>query len=87
MDFMLQEVFAKLILYNYASLIARKISVPDGKQVNFSVAVDICRQFFKNNLSASCVVELIKKHLSPIRPGRQFERYKRQLAPVSFQYR
>ena len=87
MDFMLQEVFAKLIMYNYASLIARKISVPDGKQVNFSVAVDISRQYFKNNLSASCVVELIKKHLSPIRPGRQFERYERRLASVSFQYR
>jgi len=86
-DFMLQEIFAKLIMYNYASLIAREESVPDGKQVNFSVAVDICRQFFKNKLSASCRMELIKKHLSPIRPGRQFERYKRQLALVSFQYR
>ena len=60
MDFMLQEVFAKLIMYNYASLIARKISVPDRKQVNFSATVDICRQYFKNKLSASCRMELIK---------------------------
>ena len=47
---MLQEVFAKLIMYNYASLIAREESVPDGKQVNFSAAVDICRQYFKNHI-------------------------------------
>ena len=35
-DFLLQEVFARLILYNYASLIARKIPVPQEKQINFT---------------------------------------------------
>ena len=46
-DFLLQEVFARLILYNYASLIARKIPVPQEKQINFSVAILVCKQFLK----------------------------------------
>lgn len=86
-DFMLQEVFARLIMYNYASLISRNVPAPELRKVNFSVAMDLCRQYFKHKLSANTLIDLIRKHLSPIRPGRQFVRYKRQLAAVSFQYR
>ena len=41
-DFLLQEVFARLIFYNYASLIARQVPAPQGKQINFSVANISC---------------------------------------------
>jgi hypothetical protein len=86
-DSMLQEVFARLVLYNYASLIAREIPVPDGKQVNFSVAVHVCRQFLKEKITSSKLFTLLSKHLSPIRPGRQHKRYQNMISAVAFQYR
>jgi len=49
-DSMLQEVFSRLILYNYASLIARKVPAPEGKQVNFSVAMLVCKRFLKKKI-------------------------------------
>lgn len=86
-DSMLQEVFARLVLYNYASLIAREIPVPKGKQINFSVAVHICRQFLRKKISSSRLFELLSKQLSPIRPGRRYARYQNIISAVAFQYR
>ena len=86
-DFLLQEVFARLILYNYASLIARKIPVPQEKQINFSVAILVCKQFLKGKIRPAQIFEILSKHLSPIRPGRQYKRYQNPVSAVAFQYR
>ena len=86
-DFLLQEVFARLILYNYASLIARKIPVPQEKQINFSVAILVCKQFLKGKIRPAQIFEILSKHLSPIRPGRQYRRYQNPVSAVAFQYR
>ena len=87
MDFLLQEVFARLILYNYASLIARKIPVPQEKQINFSVAILVCKQFLKGKIRPAQIFGILSKHLSPIRPGRQYKRYQNPVSAVAFQYR
>ena len=86
-DFLLQEVFARLILYNYASLIARKIPVPLEKQINFSVAILVCKQFLKGKIRPAQIFGILSKHLSPIRPGRQYKRYQNPVSAVAFQYR
>ena len=86
-DFLLQEVFARLILYNYASLIARKIPVPQEKQINFSTAILVCKQFLKGKIRPAQIFEILSKHLSPIRPGRQYKRYQNPVSAVAFQYR
>ena len=86
-DFLLQEVFARLILYNYASLIARKIPVPQEKQINFSVAILVCKQFLKGKIRSAQIFEILSKHLSPIRPGRQYKRYQNPVSAIAFQYR
>ena len=86
-DFLLQEVFARLILYNYASLIARKIPVPLEKQINFSTAILVCKQFLKGKIRSAQIFEILSKHLSPIRPGRQYKRYQNPVSAVAFQYR
>lgn len=86
-DFLLQEVFARLILYNYASLIARKIPVPQEKQINFSVAILVCKQFLKGKIRPAQIFGILSKHLSPIRPGRQYKRYQNPVSAVAFQYR
>lgn len=86
-DFLLQEVFARLILYNYASLIARKIPVPQEKQINFSTAILVCKQFLKGKIRSAQIFGILSKHLSPIRPGRQYKRYQNPVSAVAFQYR
>ena len=86
-DFLLQEVFARLILYNYASLIARQLPTPQGKQVNFSIAILTCKQFLKRKIESFQISEILSKHLSPIRPGRQYKRYQNLISTVAFQYR
>lgn len=86
-DSMLQEVFSRLILYNYASLIARKVPTPEGKQVNFSVAMLVCKQFLKKKITSAEMLAILAKHLSPIRPGRKFKRYQNLISAVAFQYR
>ena len=69
MDFLLQEVFARLILYNYASLIARKIPVPQEKQINFSTAILVCKQFLKGKIRPAQIFEILSKHLSQLGRG------------------
>ena len=86
-DFLLQEVFARLIFYNYASLIARQVPAPQGKQINFSVAILVCKQFLKGKIRSAQIFEILSMHLSPIRPGRQYKRYQNPVSAVAFQYR
>ena len=84
---LLQEVFARLIFYNYASLIARQVPAPQGKQINFSVAILACKQFLKGKIRSAQIFEILSMHLSPIRPGRQYKRYQNPVSAVAFQYR
>ena len=86
-DFLLQEVFARLIFYNYASLIARQVPAPQGKQINFSVAILACKQFLKGKIRSAQIFEILSMHLSPIRTGRQYKRYQNPVSAVAFQYR
>lgn len=86
-DFILQEVFARLIQYNYSSIIMHHTSISEDLRVNFPVALNICRQFLRELIPADQVLKLIGKHLSPIRPGRQFPRYQNLISAVGFQYR
>ena len=59
------------------------------KQVNFTIAIYICREYLRNkrNLSPPDVINLIEKHVLPIRPGRKDPRKVNPQAAVSFLYR
>ena len=59
------------------------------KQVNFTVAIYICREYLRNkrNLSPPDVINLIEKHVLPVRPGRKDPRKVKPQASVSFLYR
>ena len=41
-----------------------------AKQVNFTIAIYICREYLRNkhNLSPPDVINLIEKHVLPVRP-------------------
>ena len=92
-DFVKQEVFARLILYNFCEIITTSVVVTkkDRKyeyQLNFTRAIHIYKHFIRIiNESPPNVEALISKELLPIRPGRKDPRKVKSQSPISFIYR
>ncbi|WP_198343571.1 IS4 family transposase [Paenibacillus senegalimassiliensis] len=96
-EFILQEIFARMIMYNFAEMMTSHvfISQMDKRhpyQVNFTVAVYVCRQFLRSRDDdpPPDVEALIRKNLLPIRshrPGQTNTRKVRSQSVVSFVYR
>ena len=93
-DFIKQEIYARLLLYNYCELITTHVikqmkNTDKTKQVNFTIAISICREYLRNkrNLSPPDVINLIEKHVLSVRPGRKDPRKVKPQASVSFLYR
>ena len=91
-EYIRQEIFARLIMYNFCELITSHITIRQSSrkldyQVNFSAAVHVCRQFFRGNVSPPLVETLISRFVSPIRPDRSFSRTPHRKGLVSFLYR
>lgn len=90
--FIKQEIFSKITLYNFASLLRLHtvFTQPEGKhlyRVNTAFAAHIAREFLLGFVPAVKVEPLIAKFLFPVRPGQQKPRNMRVKRPVSFQYR
>lgn len=90
--FIEQEIFAKMTLYNFASLlrIHAIFAQPKGKYfycVNAAFAAHIAREFLLGFVPATKVEALIVKFLLPVRPGQQKPRNMRVKCPANFQYR
>ena len=83
-SFVLQEIWARLINYNFTQAVINCAAVekkPENKrsyQINFSSAVLVCRKFFRSSLAGSPiqVIPLLLRELVPIREGRSFSRLK-----------
>ena len=91
-EYIYQEVFARLIMYNFSELVTSLVIIQkaDTKltyRANFTIAVHVCRQLFLGNVSPPDVEALIRKHVSPIRPGRSRPRKITVKHTVSFIYR
>lgn len=91
-DFVIQEIFAGLTMYNYSELIIAHIVIKkkDRKydyKVNFAVAVHICRKCFLNNMSPPEIEALISRYIIPIRPDRKNNRNIAVRQAISFTYR
>ncbi len=77
-----QEIFAKMILYNFCEMITLDVVVKQDNnrkysyQANFSVAMTICIKFLRsiNDRHPPDVEALICKYIYPIREGRNFFR-------------
>lgn len=95
--FIAQEIYARMILYNFAEMMTSHvvISQMDKRhqyQVNFTVAVHVCRQFLRSRDDEPPldVEALIRKNIlpiRPIRPGQKNTRKIRYKSAVSFVYR
>lgn len=91
-EYIHQEVFARLIMYNFSALITssviiQKAGTKHAYKANFTVAVHVCRQFLLGNVSPPEVEATIRRHVSPIRPGRSSPRKMSVKHSVSFIYR
>ncbi len=91
-EFVLQEIFAKLTMYNFCELITQSVVIQQEQKkyaykVNFSDAVHVCFEFFRKNLPPPIVEAMLMNYISPIRPGRKNTRKQTQKPAVSFTYR
>ena len=92
-EYIIQEVWARAILYNFCSEIAMAVEIPEKKrkyvyQVNYSEAIKICGDFLRIHDGTTLDVEgLIAQNILPVRPGRTFPRQARFKLPISFCYR
>ena len=93
-EFIKQEIFARLVLYNFCEAITSHVVVQNKPrkhtyQLNFSAAVDVCRQFLldRSMLSPPDVEALLLKYVQPVRNGRHDPRKVKPRSFVSFTYR
>lgn len=93
-DFIIQEIFARLTMYNFCEMITLHTVIKQKKgtkhfyQVNYTIAIAICLHFFKYRGHEPPDFEaLIAKHILPVRLGRKDPRKVKHKSTVSFIYR
>lgn len=93
-DLVIQEIYAKLILYNFCELITGAIVVEKKERkysyrINFSIAIAICTEFLRRSCSSPPidVIALIGRELIAVRLDRRNPRYLRARTATTFQYR
>lgn len=92
--YIVQEVWARAILYNFCSEIASHVEIPEQDtkftyQINYSEAVKICRDFLRihDGTTTLNVESLIAQNVEAVRPNRTFPRQERYKRPFSFLHR
>lgn len=91
-EHILQEIFARLTLYNFSELVTSHIAIRKKKRhhiykINFSVAVYACRNFLLGRYAPKAVETVISKHILPYRPNLSKPRNLRSIPPAGFSYR
>ena len=91
-DYILQEIFARLIMYNFSELITSHVVIhKDNRRydykVCFSSAAHICKNFLFGLVDPPDVETLIGKFTLPLRPDRSRPRILSKKGAVSFMYR
>ena len=90
-NLLLQEIYGKLTLYNFTSLIAaavsndRKVTDKYTYVLSHTQAQKACIRFLRGIIKD--IVGLIKKFLVPVRPGRRFKRNLRRQSADTLAYR
>jgi len=91
-EYITQEVFARLTMYNFCELITSHVVIQNKRrkyvyQTNFTAAVHVCRQFLRGAVSLPKVEALIEQQVVPIRPGRSTPRKAKNIKFNGFFYR
>lgn len=88
-EYILQEIYARMIIYNFCERITNCIVVKQDEnrkwsyQVNYTMAIHICINFFKCNDPP----DLISKYILPVREGRSDARKLKSKTVIYFLYR
>lgn len=87
-----QEIFAKLTMYNFSEMITSHVIIKKREKkytykANFTVAVHVCRIFFRGQTTSPNVETIIAQNITPIRPNRHRKRKLFNKSYVSFLYR
>lgn len=92
--FIMQEIWASLIMFNFCEVIASHIQLKDcdrkhSYHLNRAELAKICLYLFRLPPGSYLpdIEELALKHLLPVRPGRKFARNKRPRRTACFSYR
>ena len=94
-DFIMQEIFAMLTMYNFCERITMSVVIEqkDGNkhvyQVNFTMAIHVCRDFFALPISRPPpdVFAQIERYILPVREGRADRRKLKTKSAIMFTYR
>ena len=77
-DGILQELNARMILYNFCEFVTAQAVVRTRDntkhiyKINFATAVNICRAYLKHSSDEIETMLLIQKHLTPVRSNRKY---------------
>ena len=94
--FVEQEVWSKLIVFNFCKAITNSIAIPDespnhkrkhGQKINFAIAAQICKSVLRRGDGETDISRLISRFLTPIRPDRRAPRFVKPKSAKSFLYR
>lgn len=90
-EYICQEIFGKLILYNFCEIIASHVVLEQRNKkykyrVNFTMAVYCCRRYLRDSLFNN-IEQLINRSLTPVKPDRQYKRRVIKKRWISFTYR
>ncbi len=91
-DFIMQEIYARLIMYNFSMIIAMNVCIKQNSkvyayQINYTEAIYICKHFIRCRESPLNIEALIGKSILPVRPDREYIRKIKYQSSVSFIYR
>ncbi len=93
-DSLLQEIYSRMVLYNFCQLITNRAKVKPSKKgrkyaykINFTQAVKICRDYLKKKIREENVIKDIEKFIESVRTGRSSRRIKSPKRDVYFNYR
>lgn len=93
-DYILQEIYARLILYNFCELITWPVVITKdltkhSYKVNFTRTVEVCKYFLskRSNIKPPNVEVIIRRYTIPIRENRKFPRKVQNQPAVYFIYR
>jgi len=92
-DGILQEINARMILYNFCELVIAHAVVKTRDntkhtyKINFATAVNICRAYLKQGSDEIKTMLLIQNHLTPVRCNRKYPINLRPKRNRDFMYR
>lgn len=93
-EFVKQEIYAALTMYNFCNRISNAVVIEQKEtniyayKVNFTMAIYLCKQFYKNpNASGEKLMQDIVRYTEPIRLGRNDERNIKAKSFAGFTYR